>query len=211
MFSINVPNSAVFLFQFTKHYSGYFACLLVGLLFVVFMPLFGLILCCCRCCCGNCGAHPGEPGKSDKCKRISCGILLAIFATIMLWVSTKWQFTLSAWGPTLHCRLYIVASELKDPIWHSLEWQIGSFSSEATRWFWHLSRSPHWKYKIFLMAVDLWQRYSNEAERVTKTFMKISNWKNTFDLHSLGLYKNISVLLLFISLHLELWIAPQGE
>ena len=29
-------------------------------------------------------------------------------------------------------RLYIVASELKDPIWHSLEWQIGSFSSEAT-------------------------------------------------------------------------------
>ena len=27
---------------------------------------------------------------------------------------------------------YIVASELKDPIWHSSEWQIGSFSSEAT-------------------------------------------------------------------------------
>ena len=26
----------------------------------------------------------------------------------------------------------IVASELKDPIWHSLEWQIGSFGSEAT-------------------------------------------------------------------------------
>ena len=29
-------------------------------------------------------------------------------------------------------RDYIVASELKDPIWHSSEWQIGSFSSEAT-------------------------------------------------------------------------------
>ena len=28
--------------------------------------------------------------------------------------------------------VYIVASELKDPIWHSSEWQIGSFSSEAT-------------------------------------------------------------------------------
>ena len=27
----------------------------------------------------------------------------------------------------------IVASELNDPIWHSSEWQIGSFSSEATR------------------------------------------------------------------------------
>ena len=31
-----------------------------------------------------------------------------------------------------HARLYIAASELKDPIWHSLEWQIGSFSSQAT-------------------------------------------------------------------------------
>ena len=28
--------------------------------------------------------------------------------------------------------IYLVASELKDPIWHSSEWQIGSFSSEAT-------------------------------------------------------------------------------
>ena len=28
----------------------------------------------------------------------------------------------------------IVASELKDPIWHSSEWQIGSFSSEATKY-----------------------------------------------------------------------------
>ena len=28
--------------------------------------------------------------------------------------------------------LNIVASELNDPIWHSSEWQIGSFSSEAT-------------------------------------------------------------------------------
>ena len=27
---------------------------------------------------------------------------------------------------------HIVASELKNPIWHSLEWQIGSFGSEAT-------------------------------------------------------------------------------
>ena len=29
-------------------------------------------------------------------------------------------------------KVHFVASELKDPIWHSLEWQIGSFSSEAT-------------------------------------------------------------------------------
>ena len=38
-------------------------------------------------------------------------------------------------GHTIHmyrCGWHIVASELKDPIWHSLEWQIGSFSSEPT-------------------------------------------------------------------------------
>ena len=29
-------------------------------------------------------------------------------------------------------KIHVVASELKDPIWHSSEWQIGSFSSEAT-------------------------------------------------------------------------------
>ena len=28
--------------------------------------------------------------------------------------------------------IHIVASELRDPIWHSSEWQIGSFSSEVT-------------------------------------------------------------------------------
>ena len=31
-----------------------------------------------------------------------------------------------------YCVEHIVASELKDPIWHSSEWHIGSFSSEAT-------------------------------------------------------------------------------
>ena len=39
--------------------------------------------------------------------------------------------------------LYIVASELKDPIWHSSEWQIGSFSSEAT--IWNLQKNQHRK------------------------------------------------------------------
>ena len=38
-------------------------------------------------------------------------------------------------APAWHDRInqqHFVATELKDPIWHSLEWQIGSFSSEAT-------------------------------------------------------------------------------
>ena len=44
-----------------------------------------------------------------------------------------WPNTHSEWS-TQWSTLDIVASELKDPIWHSSEWQIGSFSSEATIW-----------------------------------------------------------------------------
>ena len=36
----------------------------------------------------------------------------------------------------------IVASELKDPIWHSSEWQIGSFSSEATKCISDITGNP---------------------------------------------------------------------
>ena len=35
-------------------------------------------------------------------------------------------------NPSSASDAYIVGSELKDPIWHSSEWQIGSFSSEVT-------------------------------------------------------------------------------
>ena len=43
-------------------------------------------------------------------------------------IEVLWVESPSCWV----MRFYIVASELKDPIWHSSEWQIGSFSSEAT-------------------------------------------------------------------------------
>ena len=42
--------------------------------------------------------------------------------------ATRGETMIFLWKP----QDYIVASELKDPIWHSSEWQIGSFSSEAT-------------------------------------------------------------------------------
>ena len=38
----------------------------------------------------------------------------------------------------MYIAVQIVAWELKDPIWHSLEWQIESFSSEATRYIWYI-------------------------------------------------------------------------
>ena len=49
---------------------------------------------------------------------------------------------------------YIVASELNDPIWHSLEWQIGSFSSEATIWILkrHNQAKINKKNSIYILA-----------------------------------------------------------
>ena len=53
----------------------------------------------------------------------------------------------------------IVASELKDPIWHSSEWQIGSFSSEATKCNPYQTRgiSPTPKWRLLLPIVSAGQ------------------------------------------------------
>ena len=54
------------------------------------------------------------------------------------WDQNSRQLLLSSYLPPIGTHIIlemkddIVASELKDPIWHSLEWQIGSFSFEAT-------------------------------------------------------------------------------
>ena len=62
----------------------------------------------------------------------------------------------------LNTYTYIVASELKDPIWHSLEWQIGSFSSEATiclrslyKYFTLLVRGSTLDVRICMASVDV--------------------------------------------------------
>ena len=60
--------------------------------------------------------------------------------------------------------IYIVASELKDPIWHSLEWQIGSFSSEATIYMLKLIDKPQvrvgtWMIEIIFMKSECISTY----------------------------------------------------
>ena len=51
----------------------------------------------------------------------------------------------------IHEKAYIVASELNDPICHSDECQIGSFSSEATIY------TQNYKYLIVLMVLTFMQ------------------------------------------------------
>ena len=62
--------------------------------------------------------------------RIMATILDLTLATILdFTLSWPWHFTFTS---NVFFKMNFVASELKDPIWHSLEWQIWSFSSEAT-------------------------------------------------------------------------------
>jgi len=66
----------------------------VGVAFVVLMPVVGLFLCLCRCA-GHCGAkrrYDDVPSKRDRCRRVSCGLLLLILATLITYVSPSYLF-----------------------------------------------------------------------------------------------------------------------
>ena len=66
-----------------------------------------------------------------------------------------------SWIWPIRTQLYqldIVATELKDPIWHSSEWQIGSFSSEATKYIFHI-RANKWENILSLVIFLKWWRY----------------------------------------------------
>lgn len=88
----------------TKNYIGFIVCVAVGVLFVVAMPIAGLILFCCRCCCGNCGANAeDEPDKDNRCARFGCGVLLLIFTTFILAGTILLFFTNEyLWEQTAH-------------------------------------------------------------------------------------------------------------
>ncbi|XP_067005826.2 prominin-1-A isoform X3 [Anabrus simplex] len=68
-----------------RHYAGVVSVALVGLVFVVLMPLVALVFCCCRCA-GRCGgrAQPFEK-RRDPCRRITLGIILSAVAIIILY------------------------------------------------------------------------------------------------------------------------------
>ena len=65
--------------------------------------------------------------------RITCLVLSIWYVKIIIWRCSLYTYNIKL------CE-HSVASELKDPIWHSLEWQIGFFSSEATICYVHFIR-----------------------------------------------------------------------
>ncbi|XP_061492228.1 prominin-1-A-like isoform X2 [Rhineura floridana] len=64
--------------------AGFLACIVIGLLFIILVPLVGLCFCCCRCC-GRCGGLMYQKqGKNTDCKRRTFFVTLLAVTTILL-------------------------------------------------------------------------------------------------------------------------------
>ncbi|XP_060097808.1 prominin-1-A-like [Heteronotia binoei] len=58
--------------------AGFLVCIIIGILFIILMPLVGLCFCCCRCC-GNCGGRMYQKQKKHTgCQR------RAFFASVLV-------------------------------------------------------------------------------------------------------------------------------
>ncbi|CAH8290498.1 unnamed protein product [Schistosoma bovis] len=65
-------------------YLGYGICIVVGLLFAIFMPLVGIVFFCARCC-GKCGGRVQfVDSKHDPCKRVVYTVCLVLIVTLQL-------------------------------------------------------------------------------------------------------------------------------
>lgn len=59
----------VFCFQAVLYEIGFLVCAIIGVLYIILMPIVGLILACCRCC-GNCGGKMYQKQTSSiHCRR----------------------------------------------------------------------------------------------------------------------------------------------
>nr|XP_011434184.2 prominin-1-A [Crassostrea gigas] len=62
---------------------GFAVCVVIGLLYVVFLPLCGCCFCCCRCC-GNCGGDlKAEYDDNEDCKRMGFAQAVFLLAVLM--------------------------------------------------------------------------------------------------------------------------------
>jgi len=74
-----------FLFQVFSTFGGYAACIIIGFIFVFFMPIVGLIYCCCHCCCHKCGGTREEKDPPRAaCKRWTVFSFLFVCTMMML-------------------------------------------------------------------------------------------------------------------------------
>ncbi|XP_052760014.1 prominin-1-A-like isoform X1 [Mya arenaria] len=66
-------------------FGGYAGCIIMGQIFLIFMPIVGCLYCCCHCCCHKCGGtrEPKDPAHAS-CKRWTLFFLLFTCATMVL-------------------------------------------------------------------------------------------------------------------------------
>lgn len=63
---------------------GLCVCLVLGILFLLFMPIVGCCLCCCRCCCGKCGGSSVAIYRADDdCKRMGLAQAMLLIGICM--------------------------------------------------------------------------------------------------------------------------------
>ncbi|KAG8135726.1 hypothetical protein E2320_008717, partial [Naja naja] len=70
--------------EILKYEAGFLVCAVIGLLFIVLVPLVGLYFCCCRCC-GHCGGYMYQKqNKHTACKRRTLFCFLLGITCILL-------------------------------------------------------------------------------------------------------------------------------
>ncbi|XP_070539606.1 prominin-1-A-like isoform X4 [Ptychodera flava] len=76
-------DSKAFILEGLNYMAGFVACLLIGILYILILPIVCLCFCCCRCC-GNCGGKRVQKvTKYSTCKRVYFSISLLIITIIM--------------------------------------------------------------------------------------------------------------------------------
>ncbi|XP_066477572.1 prominin-1-A-like [Tiliqua scincoides] len=64
--------------------AGFLVCVIIGLLFIILVPLVGMYFCCCRCC-GHCGGRMYQKqSKHTGCKRQTFFVSLLAVTTLLL-------------------------------------------------------------------------------------------------------------------------------
>ncbi|PAA83242.1 hypothetical protein BOX15_Mlig030605g1 [Macrostomum lignano] len=71
--------------RYWESMKGYFILVCIGLFLIIFVPLAGLITCCCRCCCKSCGGKGSQMEKrGSDWRRVLYGVLLIVLTTAMV-------------------------------------------------------------------------------------------------------------------------------
>ncbi|XP_048748079.2 prominin-1-A-like [Ostrea edulis] len=69
--------------ELVNYAMGFGICFVIGLLFMIFLPLCGCCFCCCRCC-GNCGGNSKQVYEENgDCKRMGLAQALFLLSIVM--------------------------------------------------------------------------------------------------------------------------------